>query len=136
MRPYHIHLYHPILTGKSENRPEATTADAAGHLEETKIGARTGHGARMQASNGKRSAETRTITPEETAIQDYSEATKVITGHDQDPELRLHGDTLQHEMRAIEIEDENGMSSSQATKRRISGRRKRKRQHQQCRRNQ
>src|ERR1700742_1905914 len=85
VRLYHPHLPTPILTGKSESRPEAKTADGAGLPDETEIDAKIDHGARMQASNGRRSAEMTMNTPDETKIQASSAATEITIDRGQGP---------------------------------------------------
>jgi hypothetical protein len=134
VRRYHLHYTTPILTGKSENRPEAKTADVADLHGETKIGTKIAHGARTQASNGRRSEEMTTTPPAGLETRGYSEATEIIIGHVQDPGVHLREDILPGKMTATETEGETVMRVSRVrVERRRRRRRKRRSRHHQLR---
>lgn len=122
-------LLPPILTGKSENDPVAKAADGAevgaGLLAEIETSVKTGRGAKIQDSNGRRSDVMRT-TLGGSAMQEHSEGIATTIGRSHDPALHLLETDRREEMRGDLTEIMNDPSDREMTKReKRRGRRRR-----------
>jgi len=90
-----LHLRSTLLTGKSEARPDGTTAGAAGPLAKTDV--KIDPDAKMPVSSGKKSDEMRKISlVTVTATPACNGATEIIIGpvRDHDPRAPVHRDEM------------------------------------------